>query len=56
MAKDLRIPENYGTIEIKRDCQMHSNKKHGSDGECTGLNALYCKYNICRFYKKKNVE
>lgn len=56
MNKKLRIPENYGPIETKKDCQMYSNKKNRVDGECTGLNSLYCKYNICQFYKKKKVE
>ena len=40
MEKKLRIPENYGPIEIKRDCQMYSNKKNRVDGECTVLNSL----------------
>ena len=51
-----RIPKNYGKLEIKKDCQMYSNKKNSCDGECTALNALYCKYRICQFYKKEKVE
>ena len=56
MGKKVRIPPNYGAIEIKKDCQMYSNKKNKCEGDCTALNALYCKYRICQFYKKKKVE
>ena len=56
MGKRVRIPKDYGEIGIKKDCQMYSNEKKSIDGDCTGLNALYCKYRICQFYKKKKVE
>lgn len=56
MGKRLKIPENYGAIEIKKDCQMWKNPKNNKEGECDGLNSLFCKWNICRFYKKKKVE
>ena len=56
VAKKSRIPKNYGAIGIKKDCQMYEKKEGNCDGKCTGLNALYCKWNICQFYKKEKVE
>lgn len=44
----MSISEIYPRRGIKRDCMMYA-----SDTVCKGLNGMYCKYEICRFYKPK---
>ena len=35
---------------INKDCFSYNK------GKCTALNDLYCKYEECRFYKKKDTK
>lgn len=40
----------YKEIEEKTDCLLHNGIKAGK-GCCKGLKELYCKKEICKFYK-----
>lgn len=35
----------------RTSCKMHTDA-----GSCSGLNALWCKYEECKFYKPKEVD
>ena len=43
---------SYETVEIKKDCKAYRPKEEG-DKRCNALNELYCKKELCAFYKNK---
>ena len=44
-------------IEVKKDCFAYRNSNPSrSEGDCRALNDLYCKKEVCRFYKPDNTK
>lgn len=44
-----KTAEGNKEFQIREDCLMYDSKKK----KCKGLKQLYCKFEICKFYKKR---
>ena len=53
MGNRLEMMENYGKVEVKKDCMMYKSESDKYIGECEWLNVLECRYDKCAFYKPK---
>lgn len=49
----MKRNDNEEKIEIKKDCFAYICKDIDGKQSCDALNALYCKKEICKFYKPK---
>lgn len=39
--------------ESRKDCVFYRRKSDGKCGECVALERLFCRYEVCHFYKQK---
>ena len=45
------VDEHGREIEIKTDCFAYRNSLKKAEGSCMCMRELYCKKEICKFYK-----